>query len=81
MGINYEILPSHLRGGLQRYIEQGEIPGGFLQAVIANNLCESFGRADEVNRVRMFDIVNFMHNEAPGQCWGSPAKMKAWAAR
>ena len=79
--INYEILPHHIRAGLQRYIEQGQIPGGFLQAVIANEFVSVVTRADKENRARLDDIAQFMYSEAPGECWGSREKMRAWAAR
>jgi len=77
--IKYELLPEHIRGGTQRYIEDGVLPGGFVRAVISNDLKEAFGRADETNRLRMFDIVGFFYNEAPMDCWGSPENMTAWA--
>ncbi|MAH48465.1 hypothetical protein CMI37_21750 [Candidatus Pacearchaeota archaeon] len=77
-GINYELLPEHLRGGVKRYIEHGLIPGGFLKAVLDNDLKESFARADETSTARMWDIVKFMYNEAPSQCWGTPALVEGW---
>ena len=78
MSIAYERIPEHLRGGMQRYIEKGIEPGDFLTAVICNDLKESFARADDTNRERMFDIVCFIYNEAPSLCWGSREKMNAW---
>ena len=76
--INYNLLPEHIAAGAQRYIERGEDVGDFLRAVICNDLKESFGRADAVNRARMFEIVSFFYNEAPGSCWGSPQAMTKW---
>ena len=76
--IDYDCLPIHIRGGVERYIEQGVQPGHFLAAVICNQLKESFMYADEYNTARMFDIVNFFYNEAPLGCQGSPKKMIAW---
>ena len=76
--IDYSGLPEHIRGGVQRYIEHGIQPGDFLEAVICNNLKESFKRADNTNIRRMFDIVYFFYNEAPINCWGSPERMKQW---
>lgn len=80
-GIDYSLLPEHIQGGMKRYIERGIIPGDFLQAVIKNNLKESFFCADDVNAKRMRDIILFMHNEAPSQCWGDKAKLQAWARK
>lgn len=78
MIINYTLFPEHMRGSAQRWIEHGINPESFLTAVICNDLTESFARADDINRYRMFNIVNFFYNEAPGRCWGSVEKMKAW---
>lgn len=41
-------------------------------------IVESFGRADFINRKRMFDIAGFLYNEAPARCWGSPEKVARW---
>lgn len=78
MSIDYAQLPPSLRPGVEAYIEQGVLPGGFLQAVIRNDLSGAFGRADAGNLERIFDIVSFWYNEAPGACWGSREKMEAW---
>ena len=75
---DYSKLPAHIQGGAKRYIEHGVKPGDFLTAVICNDLKESFGRADETNIERMFDIVDFFYNEAPGLCWGSEKKVQKW---
>lgn len=78
--INYDLLPEHIRNGARLYIERGISPGGFLQAVICNDLKESIARADGINIYRMFDIVSFFYNEAPSGCWGSREKMETWIA-
>ena len=78
MTIDYSGIPEHIRAGFRRYVEDHVEPGGFIMACLENNLKEAFGRADDVNRARMFDIVTFLYNEAPSACWGSPAKVKAW---
>ena len=76
--INYEMLPESLRSGMRRYIEDGVIPGGFLVAVLSDSLSDAMGRADEANRQHLYEIVSFIYNEAPGDCWGSRATVKAW---
>jgi len=75
---DYSKLPGSLQNGMKRYIEEGVIPGHFLRAVLENNLSESFARADDMNRLHMYDIVSWMYNEAPIDCWGSEKKVKAW---
>ena len=76
--INYESLPEHMREGTRLYIEHGIEPGGFLTAVICNDLFEAFGHADWINQERMKDWVMFFYNEAPAGCFGSRKKMDAW---
>ncbi len=78
--MDYSGLPESLRGGVQRYIEEGSMPGGFLTAVLENNLMESFSRADEVNQVLMFQIVKWFYNDAPRGCWGSKEAVKNWTS-
>ncbi|MBI4099599.1 hypothetical protein HY440_01185 [Candidatus Microgenomates bacterium] len=67
--------------GLKRYAEQGIPTGGFLRAVLENNLMEAFGQADIENTADMAEIVGYVYNEMPMSCHGSPEKVKAWLAR
>jgi hypothetical protein len=76
--LDYEGMPALLRPGTKLYIEQGILPGRFLRAVISNDLKESFAQADDINRLRMFEIVSWWYNEAPGPCWGSEEVMMNW---
>ena len=76
--IKYDGLPEHIRGGMRRYIEEGIIPGSFLQAVIKDLLVESFAQADHINIENMFSIAKFMYNQAPRACRGSESVMKEW---
>jgi hypothetical protein len=78
VAINYEGLPQSLRGGMRRYIDDRVEPGAFLVAVLRNDLSEACARADDSNRHRLFEIVRWIYNEAPGLCWGSPAAVEAW---
>lgn len=41
----YQRVPIGLRGGMLRYVDHGIPPGGFLTAVICNDLLEATGRA------------------------------------
>lgn len=71
--ISKEIIDS-----LRRYVEKGIPTGGFLQAVLENDLMGSFGRADKENRGAMWEICNYVYNDIPSSCHGSPEKVKAW---
>ena len=63
---------------IENYIEHGQSVGGFLQAVISNNLKESFQRADDENRKNLVAFVDFLTWEAPATCWGSSEKYSDW---
>lgn len=76
--MNYDLLPEHMRGSMKRYIEDKISPGGFLTAVLENNLVKALGRADYINKDKIYDIVAFLYTEAPSQCWGSPEKVNKW---
>jgi len=73
----YEI-PKIMREGLRLYVEDRVRPGGFLTAVIQNNLKETVAMADDVNMPNIPAFVNYFYNHAPSLCWGSPEKMEAW---
>jgi hypothetical protein len=73
------LVPEHDHHGLIAFINDGIVPGSFLQAVLENNLREAFGRADLTNRAALFDIVSWLYNDAPADCWGSPEKVMAWS--
>jgi len=75
---NLELLPEHIRGGVKRYVEEGIEPGGFLRAVISNDLSGAFGKADSINSANLENIIKWFYNYAPSQCWGSPEKMVKW---
>lgn len=63
---------------LERYV-QNKIPtGGFLKAVLENDLVQAFGRADDINKYRIGEIIEYIYNELPSLCWGSPEKVQNW---
>lgn len=76
--INYSLLPEHIREGMKLWIEDGLLPGDFLQAVLRDKLIMSFATADHINTFYMKDIAAFMWTEAPADCWGSEARIQAW---
>lgn len=63
------------------YVKHGCNPGGFLTAVLENDLKEAFGRADIINRDRLFEIVSYCYNSIPTICWGSKSAVKEWIKR
>lgn len=71
-------IPENIKRGIDRYAENGVPTGDFLKAVLCNNLFESFGRADTYSEAALKQILQYVYNEIPGSCWGSPEKYKAW---
>lgn len=63
---------------LLRYRDERIPTGGFLRAVLENDLNSSFAHADRENRESLHDIVQFCRSELPALCWGSPAKVHDW---
>ncbi|KKK42946.1 hypothetical protein LCGC14_3169250, partial [marine sediment metagenome] len=70
---DYSSLPEHMQGAAKRYVEQGIPPGGFLTAVLSNNLVDAFGRADSTNAACLKDYINWLYWDIPSSCWGSSA--------
>ena len=77
-GVDYSGLPEPLRAGVRRWIEDRQVPGGFLRAVIRNRLSEAVACADDDNLPLLPVIVRWFYNEAPGESWGSVAAFEAW---
>ena len=71
-------VPAHIHDALIGYVVDHAHVGGFLQAVLSNNLFRSFAEADDENLAHLFDILKWVFNEAPGNCWGSPDTVRAW---
>jgi len=72
------MVPEHLRQGLVDYVLRAQTPGGFLRAVIDDQLCEAIMRADFVSREHLREIVQWLAGYAPGPCHGSAAKRRSW---
>lgn len=71
-------IPEYMLEALKRYIEYGQKPGGFLTAVISNDLRNAVARADDHNIVNLRAYIGYLHNEAPANCWGSYDNMQQW---
>ena len=74
-------IPEGLRPGLERYITQGVQPGGFLTAVLENDLFGAMTKADPLSDETLADICRLIYNEFPSSSWGNPDKIKLWKER
>lgn len=71
-------VPVSLHSGLIEYLAARRPTGGFLRAVLMNDLKEAATRADVYNAPALALIVKFLCNVAPSPAWGSPANVAAW---
>ena len=76
--INYDLIPQSTMDSLRRYVEQGIPTGGFLEAVLSNDLMEACGRADQFNQEALFHICAYVYNEMPHNSHGSREKVRKW---
>lgn len=83
--ISHDILANHVyaiptdtREAIDRYVRDHLEPGGFLSAVLCNDLRGACERADTQNRPALWHIVNYLYNQCPANCWGSEARVTAW---
>lgn len=74
-----EGVPAHLVPGLRRFIDEGQLPGDFLRAVLENDLKATVARADPESLAGLRPLLVFMHCVLPAGCWGSPLRVSQWA--
>jgi hypothetical protein len=74
-------VPKHLRPGLERWVRAGILPGGFLRAVLEDNLPAAQVRADSVSLAALPALLTWRNDVAPPECWGSPQAVRAWHER
>lgn len=67
-----------IKQSIDKYVAHRIEPGGFVRAVLENDLKGAFGKADRYNRNNMFEIVKYCYNEIPYTCWGSPEAVQNW---
>ena len=74
----YAIIPELTQGALQRYVKQHIPTGGFLRAVLKNDLFGAMSKADESNQAALHAICMYVYNEMPCNCWGNEETINAW---
>jgi len=76
----YPLVSENVKSGLKRYVNDGIPTGGFLEAVLCNNLRLSIYNADEYNRATLPQILDYVYWEVPSGCWGSYGAVEKWIA-
>lgn len=76
----YRSIPQEIVDGLARYVFEGLRPGGFLQAVLANDLAGALRRAINQNLEQITALMVLLANEVPEPAHGSVEAVAAWRA-
>lgn len=56
-------------------------PGGFLMAVLQNNLVQAVNLSDQDNASALRSYATFVYNELPSECWGSSEQCESWIGK
>lgn len=75
---DWATVPAHLHEGIRRWVDDGIVPGGFLQAVICNDLYIATSVSGYSSESKLPEIVRFFVWCVPAACWGSPDALKSW---
>ena len=71
-------VPVQSAEGILNYFLHRIEPGGFLYAVLCNDLKAACLAADETNRHHIYDYICLLHAEAPADRYGSVSRVEAW---
>jgi len=71
-------IPEHMHDGIVLYLVHKIPPGGFLTAVLENDLFGACSKADHINIGLLYVYCTFFYTVCPPGCYGSPEKVKAW---
>ena len=71
------LVPEYMRPGIILYIEDGIIPGGFLEAVFANDFLRACQMADETNK-QLIHRYGELLLYCPSQAYGSYRNVQLW---
>lgn len=75
------LCPTHLRESIDAYVADGRPTGGFLRAVLENDLVGAVTRADAINIALLPHIVMYVANHVPTAATGNPQRVEAWIER
>ena len=73
------MIPQDIKDSLDRYVNEGIMPGSFLRAVLTNDLASAVFQADSKNLAALKDIMLYIYNEVPANAWGSTATVVDYA--
>ena len=76
-----EPIPPAIKSALDGHANYGRDTGGFVAAILHNDLAEAVARADSESMAALREIVQYAWNVLPGPSWGSREKAAAWRAK
>lgn len=76
--MDYDKIPDETKEELSRYAWQRFQPGGFITAVLANDLMGAIGRADHDNIQCIPEICSYVYNVMPANCHGNMGIVNDW---
>jgi hypothetical protein len=71
-------VPRHMWDAIIAYVMTGRPLPDFLYAVFSNNLREAVMKADDLNRDRLREYINFLMSTVPVHCWNSEVAVRNW---
>jgi hypothetical protein len=76
--VKEQCVPPHLAAGIVRWVYEHRRPGGFLTAVLENDLARAVSLADDESWIGLRRLVEFFNYALPAPCWGSKEAVKRW---
>lgn len=76
----YAAIPEHIRRSLVEYVTLRRKVGGWLAAVLQNDLKTGVMRADTINLPLLRVYILWLTWNAPPDCWGSKAAYAHWTS-
>ena len=77
-GTDEGYVPEHIRPCIESYVLNGWQPGGFVTAVLLNDLFRASARADHENYGSLALITRWVFNNLPEECYGTEQNMEDW---
>jgi hypothetical protein len=74
----YSMIPRRVRAALDAHVHDRRPSGGFVTALLENNLSLAFMQADDYSRAAMLEIVLYLWDELPADSWGSAEHVRRW---
>lgn len=71
-------VPERTLYSLDMYVRYGIETGGFLKAVLTNDLFGAMARADDENLRNLPAITALIYNKLPAGSWGNEKRMWDW---